>query len=384
MKSSDSASFLCNVCGAECARPAAAMERDAPSCASCGSSVRLRGLALLLSQELFGAALTVPEFPVLRGVRGLGMSDPPELESRLGSKFDYTNTFYHKAPHFDVNEMDERDLGRYDFILSSEVMEHVAPPVEQAFDVLGRMLKPDGVLILTTPFGLKGATREHFPELHEYMLATLGDRTVLVNRRRDGSVEVFEDLVFHGGPGSTLELRLFTEESLRGMLCAAGFDSVRVAPESLPEFGIEHAGNWSLPIVARKGRVVPPIGDIVLQYRDACRRESWAARDRDQTHADYERHVAFHAAREEELKRDIEERTQWARKMEADFKQRTEWALSLEREHKAALEEFERVKKSETEGWERAEKAEKELAEARAERERLEAKWWWRIAKRLR
>ena len=366
------------------------MERDAPTCAACGSSVRLRALTALLAQELFDAALTVPEFPTLRGVRGLGMSDPPELESRLAAKFDYTNTFYHKAPHFDVKAMDQRDLGRYDFILSSEVMELVAPPVEQAFAVLGRMIKPNGVLLLTTPFGLKGATREHFPELHEYTLAELGGHTVLVNRRRDGSVEVFEDLVFHGGPGSTLELRLFTEESLRAMLLAAGFDSVHVACANLPEFGIDHVGDWSLPIVARKGRLVPPVGEIALQYRDACRRAGWAEKDRDSTRADYQRHVAYHEGREQELKSDLERRLEWGRKIERDFEQRTEWALRLERDYQELLTEFERVRTSEAEGWDRVELLKRELESSRAEacglraqRERLEARWWWKVAKRV-
>jgi len=58
------------------------------------------------------------------------MSDLPDVASRLADKFDYTNTFYHQEPSFDVTHPDVRDRGRYDFILSSEVMEHVPPPIE--------------------------------------------------------------------------------------------------------------------------------------------------------------------------------------------------------------------------------------------------------------
>jgi len=302
---------------------------------------------------------------LLRSVRGLGMSDPPELDSRLAEKFDYINTFYHKAPRLDVTKMDERDFGRFDFIVSSEVMEHIDSPVEPAFAAMGRMLKPDGVLLLTTPFGFGGPTREHFPELHEYSIAAPGGHLVLVNRRRDGTVEVHDNLVFHGGPGSTLELRLFTQEDLRSLLLGAGFDSVDFVAETFPEFGVSYIGNWSLPIVARKGHFVPPVGDIVLQYRDARRGHPELRRE-------YERFVAFHEAHEKEMKIELEERTAWARKIEREFEERTRWAKALEGEYNETLTEFERVKKSELEAWERVEALTRELERTR------KRKWWMR------
>src|SRR6266404_764607 len=264
--------FTCNICGADCTLPAQAPGREVENCSNCGSTVRLRALIALLSQEIFGLQLTIPEFPILKGIRGIGMSDLPDVASRLAEKFDYTNTFYHQSPMFDVTHPDERDWGRFDFILSSEVMEHVPAPVETAFSTLHRMLKPDGLLLMTTPYNLAGGTIEHFPELHEYTLASPGGRTVLVNRRRDGSMEVLENLEFHGGHGSTLEMRKFTEASLRAVLAEAGFSSVDFATQSLPEFGVEHAETWSLPIAARKGNFQPPAAELAREYREACRR----------------------------------------------------------------------------------------------------------------
>ena len=61
---SASGNFTCNVCGAACVRPAE-MGRETPSCGQCGSTVRLRGLIALLSQELFGTQLALPDFPDL-------------------------------------------------------------------------------------------------------------------------------------------------------------------------------------------------------------------------------------------------------------------------------------------------------------------------------
>ena len=84
----------------------------------------------------------------------------------MAAKFDYTNTFYHQAPRLDINHPAPNDFGRYDFIISSEVMEHVPQPVEKAFENLYRMLKPDGLLVLTVPYTIDGRTIEHFPQLH--------------------------------------------------------------------------------------------------------------------------------------------------------------------------------------------------------------------------
>ena len=235
--------------------PATSGGRETAGCAACKSSLRLRALVALLSRENFGVAMTLPEFPTMKGIRGLGMSDSPELAKRLAEKFDYTNTFYHQSPVFDVTKPDSRDVGRYDFIVSSEVMEHVPPPVERAFESLHAMLKPDGLLLMTTPYWVGGTTAEHFPDLHEFTVASLGGRPVLVNRRRDGATEVFEDLVFHGGHGSTLEMRLFTDESLRDALLATGFKAVSFFGESQLEFGIDHVEPFSLPMVARKGQI---------------------------------------------------------------------------------------------------------------------------------
>jgi len=316
----------------------------------------------LLGVDMLGIHLPLSEFPTLKGIRGIGMSDSPELAERLAEKLDYTNTFYHQAPRLDVTNPDPADLGRYDFILSSEVMEHVPPPVEQAFANLFRLLKPDGILVMTTPYTLGGKTKEHFPELHHFTLAQLGAETVLVNRRRDGSVEVFDNLVFHGGPGSTVEMRVFTEGSLREQLLGAGFSSVRVAFEDVPEFGVELTEKWSLPIVARKGAFHPPAAELAREYRSA---RSLAAHFEDQLarlQADYERYVAHHEAWHKETTLELEERLEWGTKLDRELTARTEWAQSLDRENADLKQRLEAT-------W--------------AEQARLQARKWLRLGRRL-
>jgi SAM-dependent methyltransferase len=335
--------------------------------------VRLRSLVALISTELFGVPLALPEFPVLKSLRAIGMSDPPEFAARMAAKFDYTNSFYHQPPKLDITAPDASDLGRYDLVISSEVLEHVPPPVERGFANIARLLKPDGLLALTVPYRVDGATTEHYPDLHEYTLATPGGRTVLVNRRRDGGIEVFENLCFHGGDGSTLEIRVFSEPSLRELLTGAGFDSVRIACESFPEFGVEHTEAWSLPIAARKGRVRLPPAEMTVALRDAVRR---VASLEEELAALRDKYVRDRA----ELEHDLVERLEWLRKVEADFDERTRWANNLSQENTELLAEFER---SRAEAQQRIETLERDLAAARHTRDSLEARKWTRLGRKL-
>jgi SAM-dependent methyltransferase len=380
---SASGNFICNVCGAACQRPARPAGREETGCATCGSTVRVRGLVALLAREIFGAHIALPDFPPLRSIRGFGMSDAPALAERLAAKFDYTNTFYHQPPVLDITAPPENELGRNDFIISSEVLEHVPPPIERAFANLYRLLKPDGLLVLTVPYSLDPATKEHYPDLHEYALASPGGRTVLVNRRRDGTLEVFENLCFHGGGGSTLEMRVFTESALREMLRAAGFTEVCIAAEAVPEFGVEHAESWSLPIVARKGRFQPPAGEIARAYGAAVQKAAALERELQTQHSEYERFIAFHNESQREAERQLAERLEWVRKAEREFEERTRWAQSLEAEKNEAIENFQRARAEAAELAANVQALQAQLGEARAALEQVRARLWARLGRRL-
>lgn len=62
--------------------------------------------------------------------------------------------------------------------------------------------------------------------------------------------ESFSNLVFHGGPGRTLEMRLFSQAGLMQQFAAAGFGSYRIASEPCPAHGTVWPEPWSVPIVA--------------------------------------------------------------------------------------------------------------------------------------
>jgi SAM-dependent methyltransferase len=246
--------FVCNICSASNRCPPEALTREASTCSQCGSNVRTRSLMLLLSLELFGTALTVPEFPRVKSLRGLGMTDWPEYARRLGEKFDYRNTFYNREPRLDITNPPPEEWGKYDFLISSEIFEHVMPPALDAFRGAHHLLKPSGVLILTVPYSIEASMLEHYPEIQEFGFAQVGDGVVLVNRTRSGQMQVFENPVFHGpGPGKALEMREFTEAELKRTLVEAGFAGARIYAEKYLPYGVWYSEKWSLPVVARKG-----------------------------------------------------------------------------------------------------------------------------------
>lgn len=249
--SRDDISFVCNVCDRACVVARAELTREVATCAGCGSSVRTRAIVHLLSLGLFGRSLALRDFPHDRAIRGVGLSDWLGYAGPLGERVDYTNTYFHAESRLDITAIPEDWAGSCDFLVTTEVFEHVVPPVQRAFDGARRLLKPGGVMVLTVPFDHLNGTREHFPGLHAFELREEDGRRRLYNTRRDGRQEVHDDLVFHGGPGATLEMRLFGLRDLLDHCERAGFREVAVHDAEVRERGITWHHPWSVPILAR-------------------------------------------------------------------------------------------------------------------------------------
>jgi len=244
-------SFTCNICGTS--NTADEIPWETSSCTGCGSNVRMRALIYMLALELFGEALPLPEFPEYGHVKGFGMSDALLYAIPLAEKVSYNNTFYDREPYLDITEAHPDQHGKYDFILSSDVFEHVAPPIERAFEEACRLLKPNGFLCVTVPSShLADETVEHYPDLLQYSIVKLGDEHVLINRKANKTLEIRDNLEFHGGIGATLVMRLFARKDLERKLRAAGFTEVAFQKDPIERLGIAYEGPWSRPFVARK------------------------------------------------------------------------------------------------------------------------------------
>ncbi len=163
--------FQCNICLAVCEVPEFEnLDRENTSCLNCGSNVRFRWLVDALSNALFGKSLTLPDFPMRKNIVGLGLSHWGVYAKVLSERFDYQNTFFDTEPIFDITRPDESSAGRYDFIVATEVFEHVVPPVQVAFDNLFKISKPGASVIFSVPWAYEQDAGEHFPDLYRLEL----------------------------------------------------------------------------------------------------------------------------------------------------------------------------------------------------------------------
>jgi hypothetical protein len=246
--------FTCNCCGKPVvACPIEKIGREVQSCPTCGSTVRFRSIAHLIGLSLHGRGMPLPDWPVKKEIRGMGLSEWPGYGDGLAEKTTFINTYFHQEPLFDIVAPRADYIDAYDYLISTEVFEHVVNPVQRAFDGARKVLRKGGTFVFTVPFTNDAKTKEHFPELNAFRIVELEGEHVLINKRRDGSIETHRDLVFHGGPGTTLEMRLFCRADVIRHLEQAGFVDIKVMGDDAPEFGIIHKNQWSLPIVAKAG-----------------------------------------------------------------------------------------------------------------------------------
>jgi SAM-dependent methyltransferase len=329
--------FICNVCGTH-NTGVETFGREVPNCTGCLSTVRIRALLYAFSQELFGAPLLLRDFPALKGLRGVGMTDSDSYAKILAEKFDYRNTFFDRDPRLDITEFDARDEGTLDFLISSEVFEHVKPPFEKALENALRFLRPNGVLILTVPYAPQGPAIERFPQFEDAGLVQLRGGAVLVNRTAQGDLQVFDKLIFHGGAGSTLEMRRLSEADLRSALLAAGFTGLRFYTEDYAPFGVRHTESWSLPVAARKqpfsfsasvrADLMRQFGELRQEISRLCARLEHEAGQNAELHNALAQRTEWAHGLEDELKAEREIIAQ----LQADLVSRTEWARDLERQ----------------------------------------------------
>jgi len=213
----------------------------------------MRAIIRALSTQLLGENLPLSDFPVRPDIRGLGMTDWAGYANTLAEKFCYQNTYFHQEPRLDISagKIPPNFLGN-DFIISSDVFEHIVPPVGRAFENVWKMLKPGGLFIFSVPYTNKEETIEHFPELYDFTVVKDHETFVLRNKTREGAVQEFKNVVFHGGPGTTLEMRIFSENSIIQHLKGASFHMIKVHRE--PDFahGVWWPQPWAFPISARK------------------------------------------------------------------------------------------------------------------------------------
>lgn len=221
--------YRCNICGSKNRLEKQQFHRELAICQRCGANARFRGIIHVLG-NLLGEDEGKPlqEWPTRKHICGVGMSDWPGYANLLNKKFNYENTFYDRKPQLDIVKLSERYLEKYDFVISSDVFEHILPPLQQGFDNLFRLLKPGGHLIFSVPYTRTTQTVEHYPGLSNYEILDFRGEKIIVNRDDAGRLQVYDKPVFHGGEGTTLEMRVFCEADVLCRLEQSGFENIKI------------------------------------------------------------------------------------------------------------------------------------------------------------
>jgi hypothetical protein len=216
--------FFCNCCLAIRRTTITLDLREGLVCPSCGLNSRQRAILFAAQKK------SMTGFLQGKNLNIVGVSDGASIESAFKVRFrnSYKNFEFHKEPFLDITKVDIVLESSTEIVTCSEVLEHVAPPIDKAFLGLYKLLKPGGWLILSVPHrGVNAVHEEHFPVMTNVELI---DTPPKVLRGIDllGNNREFFELVFHGGAGATLEYRVFSESSLRSHLENSGFTSIEV------------------------------------------------------------------------------------------------------------------------------------------------------------
>lgn len=253
-------SFTCNICGQKNSKQRDRFHREIVDCEGCGSTPRFRGLALAISRRLCGEKHTFGQLLPRNDLRGISMSDWPPLVDALGAKFHHTNTYYHQEPLLDIMSCSALPYGNLDYVICSEVFEHVVPPLEQGFSNLRRLLSKNGLLIFSTPYTAASETTEHYPGMRDFRLVQFDEEWVVVAKNAAGEIDTYRKPIFHGGPGTVLEMRVWGRDHLFGSLRAAGFAQIE-------ELEFDEANGYFWPIIVERPEIGAPSLNKIITAR---------------------------------------------------------------------------------------------------------------------
>ena len=222
---------------------------------------RQRAVIHVLSKCLYNKILNFKEFPKNDDIKGIGLSGSTWCDF-LKEKLNYTSTYYFKEPV--INVYDKISLLKYhnsDFIIASEFMEHVDPypGISIVFKNLYNILKPNGHIIISVPYRIDAKHTEHYPSLYKYDIKTDDNNQKYIdNRNKQNKKENFYDLTFHDEEEKSLEMRIFSEESIKKYLFNCGFKDITFhkIDKNMERNGIfwdpKNQNKWSLVVTGKK------------------------------------------------------------------------------------------------------------------------------------
>ncbi|MSX34844.1 MAG: methyltransferase domain-containing protein [Actinobacteria bacterium] len=221
--------------------------REGESCPRCGSSWRTRATALLIMRGLGIEPRPMLELEPDHRRHGLGISDNPEMARFFYRCFNYSNSQLDVHPIVDLLNPQSSMQGLYDFVICSDVLEHVPPSAERAIASLASFLRPGGIAMVSVPVS-GGETEEYYPDITDWSMLD-GE---LHWTDASGASHIDNDPEIHGGDGLTIAFRTWGAEDFERAVLSNGFSSIeRLVP--CPELGVPEMPWSDQPVV------IPPL-----------------------------------------------------------------------------------------------------------------------------
>ncbi|MEB3261135.1 MAG: hypothetical protein VKP63_10970 [Cyanobacteriota bacterium] len=232
--------YVCPICGEAGRRHGEGIHRELNLCSSCGSNSRFRATVVAVLKAIVGqdSDYNLSQMAPQKAIRGIGCSDSEVHARLLADKFDYVNTFYHGEPFLDIeNDHSYLEYQPLDFIICNDVLEHAFLPPGEVIPILYQSLRPGGYLILCAPTYKLPKHIEKYPSLAGYEVNKTAKGYQLHVQPKLGRDHVDPQPVFHGGPGSVLELRLISDQGLQRNLRSVGFEVSQLSDSVLKIYG---------------------------------------------------------------------------------------------------------------------------------------------------
>ena len=239
------------------------VNREGNKCNKCGSYWRTRAVitALLMhfrNDYKVPLLKTQPDFSLI----SVGMSDDLSITKFLPNFTMHTNTLLDSYPELNLLELKPDQVEISDILICSDVLEHVVNNIELSFINLYRILKPNGLLILSVPLikvhekyssrniqnsdFLKTGVREYYPNINEWRHDEITDSIIWTDS--SNSVHKMNSPEWHGGIGLTLTFRLFSKDYIVHNLKTVGFGHVSEFRHPDEKYNLQDGGIF----VARK------------------------------------------------------------------------------------------------------------------------------------
>lgn len=178
---------------------------------------------------------------------GLGISDNPEMAKFFRRCFNYSNSELDVNPIVDLLNPPESLSGLYDFVICSDVLEHVPPSPDRAIVSLASFLRPGGIAMVSVPVS-GGDTDEYYPGIVSWSM----ENGALHWTDTAGTTHIDPDPEIHGGDGLTIAFRTWGAEDFERAVLESGFSSIeRLVP--CPELGVPEMPWTGEPVV------IPPL-----------------------------------------------------------------------------------------------------------------------------